>query len=231
MKIIKNYDSFVNESKTNGFKITSIDESDIPKLLEIKYDFFAKSYNYNKKKHDNYSLGNTDWSISKKLINSDGEIIGGYFLRKTSIEKELLELFENISMKELNDEQWINNNLFFDVRPLYNKSGIEGVSLFVDKKYQSLGLGQLLIDGTMQDVNIDYMLGYAYHTLGNIKQWMKRRYLILDKENFNTDENYDYGYYMTLETKNIKLKITNFGLKYKSEHTELNFDPSRGFIF
>ena len=66
MKIIKNYDSFVNESKTNGFKITSIDESDIPKLLEFKYDFFAKSYNYNKKKHDNYSLGNTDWSISKK---------------------------------------------------------------------------------------------------------------------------------------------------------------------
>lgn len=237
MKTLKNYNLFINENinNDNDFKVESINDSDIPKLLELKYDFFAKSYNYNREKHDNYSLEHTDWSISKKLMDGD-KIIGGYFLRRSKIENEFItdpndtEIEKHITIDDLNNDEWIENNLFYDIRPLYNKKGIEGVSLFIDKNYQSLGLGQLLIDGCMKDPNIDYMFGYAYHTLQNIKSWMKRRYLILDTENFNYDENIDYGYYMTLETKKLSLKMTELGKKYKLDHPELNFNVSRGFI-
>ena len=238
MKNIKNYVEFINEgflnnkkNYTEGYHVENIDKKDIKKLLKLKYDFFAKSYNNNRKKHDEYSLKNTDWNISKKLMFNN-LIIGGYFLHYSTLEEQFLdteneELDKRVSIVELNDDKWINENLLYDIRPLYNLKGVEGISLFIDKKFQKLGLGQMLIDGVMNDPNIDYMFGYAFHTLNNIDSWMKRRYLIYDKLNFDEEENHDYGYYMTVETKGVKLKMTELGKKYKLEHPNINFNTMK----
>jgi len=94
------------------------------------------------------------------------------------------------------------------------------VDMFIDEKYKNLGLGKMLIDSVMMDNDVDYMFGLAYKSLGNIKDWMKRSYLLVD-----------YGsYYMIVETKGIKLDMTTFGEFYKNKYKNLNFNPTKGFI-
>ena len=141
----------------------------------MKYQYFGSSYS-SVEKHDEYSLEHTDWNISKKLVDGD-KIIGGYFLRKTTIQDQLVDDF---GMDNLTDDKWIDENCIYDIRPLYELSGIEGVSLFIDNDYKDNKYGQMLIDGVMLDNTVDYMFGWAYKTLGNVKQWMKRRYLVFD---------------------------------------------------
>jgi len=214
MKYIKPLSEY-QKLNNDDYNILPIKNDDIQFLLDLKYCYFKDCYK-DKKSHDNYLLANSDISISKKLVKND-EIIGAYFLNKNNI----VDMFiDDFGKNNTYDDEWIDNNIIYNPKPLYELNGVEGVSLFIDEKYKNLGLGKMLIDSVMMDNDVDYMFGLAYKSLGNIKDWMKRSYLLVD-----------YGsYYMIVETKGIKLDMTTFGEFYKNKYKNLNFNPTKGFI-
>jgi len=196
------------------YVVDYIKEEDIQTLLDIKYEDFKQDYE-SKEKHNAYARQFINTKTSLKLMDGD-KIIGGYILYPTTIKSEF--------------EGWLDiNNFYYDVTPLLNKKGVVGFSLFIDKKYRKKGLGQMLIDHVMNDISIDFMMGYAYHSLGNIKQWMKRRYLLMDVK--RSDDINDRSFYITIETKGVKLNMTEFGKDYASKHQDLNWGKKqRGLI-
>lgn len=165
----------------NRVHIENVEDRDIDFLIKFSYEFFKKECDNNIQNHIDYLNEVADWSVSKKLMLGN-EIIGCYILNKRNITDVLPE---NI------DSKWINEKCIYNIEPLLNKRGVEGIALCLDKKYQNLGYGQMMIDSVLKKPDIDYMFTLEYKSIGNIKQWLKRMYLVIDGKNI----------YLTIEPK------------------------------
>ena len=115
-----------------------------------------------------YIQQDTDFSISKKLVAkfSDNikKIVGFYLLQYNT-------LFHGIELNEMKP--------LIDLTPYKNKTGIEGVALWVDPKYRGQGAGNSLKD-VPKSLGADYIWGLQFKSLNNLNDWLKRRQLVAE---------------------------------------------------
>lgn len=101
-----------------------------------------------------YINGVVDWDISVKLTY-EGKIIGFY-------------IFNTMSITTKNDK--------------YSGDGLHGVALGINSEYKGMGLGKMLINYPLINMNndYDYIWGMHLKSLKNIDDWLKRRELVSD---------------------------------------------------
>jgi GNAT superfamily N-acetyltransferase len=97
------------------------------------------------------------------IIEVDGKLAGFYFLRPKDIPEK------------------INPEIYNTIKDL---RGVEGVALGVFPEYKNLGIGKKLIEYPQQ-MGYDYIWGYQYESLKNLRDWLKRRKYF----GFDDDEN------------------------------------------
>lgn len=190
------------EEKINNPNIViepiSYDRETLKELLDLKWPLFKKSYEGQKLRHHKYFLSNfTDDTIENSIVAKDkntGKIIGAYIITLVQFEASDQDLYD------LN---------FLDEKNVY-----EGISLFVDPKYQGYGIGKKLIDHLVDKSNKTNIpiIGSHFYSLNNIQDWLKRRKLYKDDKQETT--------YFTIYTKK-KLKLTELGKEYFKENPEL----------
>lgn len=141
----------------------------IKELLDLKWPLFKNSYGENRKlSHHKYFLSNLDDDAFENSVvardKNTGKIVGAYIIKTVQFEASKDDLYD------LN---------FLDEKDVY-----EGISLFIDPKYQGYGIGKKLInylvDKSKQD-NIP-IIGSHFYSLNNLEDWLKRRKLYRDDE-------------------------------------------------
>jgi len=183
MKHLKKFEeiSFKNifgkkkEDKKQGeVVIRPMTDNDVDACLDLKYQYFGHFYGdlkdpMTKMMHDNYALSKLDLSVSL-IAEIDGKIVGGYILEKTGL------------------PNYPGN--FYDFQG-ENLKGVEGVSLFVDPKYKSAGIGHKLKYYYKENKHpeIQFIWGMAFHGLNNMNHWLKTRTMFNDL----------FGVYYTIE--------------------------------
>jgi hypothetical protein len=161
--------------------VTESEKKQILSLYEEKYDVKIRTFNPNtdfKTIYDNLSIvysmvgmSNDEILNEIKPIDIDnsviaevnGDIAGFYFLRPKNIPEK------------------VNPELYSELK---NLTGLEGVALGVLPKYKNLGIGKKLIEYP-KSLGYDYIWGYQYESLKNLKDWLKRRKYF----GFDDDEN------------------------------------------
>jgi len=107
---------------------------------------------------------NTDWNISKKLV-VNGKLAGIYLLRPGNI------------IDTIQEEP--NAKVFVDLENFANKRGVEGIALVVLPEYRRRGFGDKL-KSIPRNLGFDYVYGQQLKSLGNLRQWLRRRQLVAD---------------------------------------------------
>jgi hypothetical protein len=97
------------------------------------------------------------------VVEVGGDLAGFYFLKRKDIPEK------------------INPEIYNTIKDL---RGVEGVALGVFDEYKNLGIGKSLIEYPQQ-MGYDYIWGYQYESLKNLKDWLKRRKYY----GFDDDEN------------------------------------------
>ena len=64
--------------ESDNINIKSIESKDIPEILDLNYKIFKHEISWNESELKAYLKESTDWSISKKAVDSNGKIIGFY---------------------------------------------------------------------------------------------------------------------------------------------------------
>jgi|LauGreDrversion4_2_1035121.scaffolds.fasta_scaffold402451_1 hypothetical protein len=100
---------------------------------------------------------------SSIVVEVGGNLAGFYFLRPKTIPEK------------------VNPELYSELK---NLSGVEGVALGVFPEYKNMGIGKRLIEYP-KNMGYDYIWGYQYESLKNLKDWLKRRKYY----GFDNDEN------------------------------------------
>lgn len=100
----------------------------------------------------------TNWDLSVILVD-DNDVIKGCYL------------FGNQQVGSI-----------VDTDDFKGMKGVEGILLAVDKEIRGQGWGNKLKDYP-KTLGIDYIWGQQFKTLGNLQDWLKRRYLYAETEN------------------------------------------------
>ena len=131
----------------------SIEE--VPSIVDWAFNFFTHVITKNY-----FSIvveKETNWNISAKLVDDNGNIMGLYLLG----DKQLNSL---INITEYNDLK-----------------GVEGVLLAVDTSIRGKGWGNKLKDYP-KTLGYDYIWGQQLKSLDNLNDWLKRRELVYSDE-------------------------------------------------
>lgn len=99
----------------------------------------------------------TNWDLSVMLVDENDILKGCYLFGDEQVG----------SIVDTDDFKYLN--------------GIEGVLLAVDKDIQGQGWGNKLKDYP-KTLGFDYIWGQQLKTLGNLKDWLKRRYLYAETD-------------------------------------------------
>jgi hypothetical protein len=99
----------------------------------------------------------TNWDLSLMLVDENDVLKGCYLFGDQQV------------------DSIIDTDEFKDMK------GIEGILLAVDKEIQGQGWGNKLKDYP-KTLKFDYIWGQQLKTLGNIKDWLKRRYLYAETD-------------------------------------------------
>lgn len=171
--------------------ISKMKKDDVAVCLDMKYEHFGKFYK-SREQHDKNVLKKLDLNYSL-VAKINGDIVGFYFLKKSNFPDFLIKFYT--FSKEIK-----------------SKTGLRGVSLYVDPKHRGKGIGKKLIDyyRINKEDDIWFIWGGAYHGLNNLEHWEKRRILFLDI----------FGIYFTIDLLgNDKFlgKETKFYKSYKSD--------------
>jgi hypothetical protein len=95
------------------------------------------------------------------VASVNGEIAGFYFFSGSQIPK------------------WGNG-----YEKLKNLKGLEGVALGVFPEFKNYGIGKKLIEYSQNIPGIDYIWGYQFKSLKNIDDWLKRRKIYFENDQF-----------------------------------------------
>ena len=140
----------------SDIEIVNIDESDKADILQIE------DTQGNTPEVVKYIQDNVNWGLSVKAVER-GVMVGYYLLSNnpiSSIDEKGVKYFENIENYK-------------------DKSGTEGVSLYVKPEYRKLGIASLLKDYA-ENTGSDYVWGYQSKYLDNLEHWEKRRKYFAD---------------------------------------------------
>jgi hypothetical protein len=99
----------------------------------------------------------TNWDLSLMLVDENDVLKGCYLFGDQQV------------------DSIIDTDEFKDMK------GIEGILLAVDKEIQGQGWGNKLKDYP-KTLKFDYIWGQQLKTLGNLKDWLKRRYLYAETD-------------------------------------------------
>jgi len=99
----------------------------------------------------------TNWDLSVILVDENDVLKGCYLF----------------------GDQQVNS--IIDTDDFKDMKGIEGILLAVDKEIQGQGWGNKLKDYP-KTLKFDYIWGQQLKTLGNLKDWLKRRYLYAETD-------------------------------------------------
>jgi hypothetical protein len=94
----------------------------------------------------------TNWDLSVMLVDENDVLKGCYLFGEQQV------------------DSIIDTDDFKDMK------GVEGILLAVDKEIRGYGWGNQLKDYP-KTLGFDYIWGQQFKTLGNLKDWLKRRYL------------------------------------------------------
>lgn len=138
--------------------IEKMTEDDVKVIFEKLSDVFDKTGLSNEEVWGELEHFNMDLSI---VIKVDGQLAGFYFLGDGQIPKG-----------GYNEEQF------------KNLKGIEGIALGVFKEYKHKSVGKKLIEYPMSITDVDYIWGYQFKSLKNIDDWLKRRKIYYENDEF-----------------------------------------------
>lgn len=146
--------------------ISTIEENDIPKVVEILYEAFG---HIDPKDEIERKLRPRMLNGVSLKISVGGEIIGCYILNPRSIR----EFISDINQNKLKDFKSDNTEIYLDSE-MSNK-GLQGIALAVLPNWRSKGYGDLLKTWYDKDPRFDYIWGVQDKRLQNIDHWKKTR--------------------------------------------------------
>jgi predicted double-glycine peptidase len=157
----------VNQSEEKNFCIRKFQEGDKEQVMKLMIKAFAHLMLEGKIQAYTDSVTNYSKSIVAVLAN---EIIGFYLFGDR-------QLRVGISKEKV-------NKIYISLEEYDIKIGVEGVALVVKDKYRSLGIASKLKDYS-KTLGVDYIWGMQYKSLGNLKQWLRRRKLVAENNVMN----------------------------------------------
>lgn len=129
----------------------SIQKERIEEVIQYSYQFFKDTMSFND--FSGYLRDVTNFDKSFILIDELNALMGVYLLGDSQI-------------------------TFMIEAPDYeNLIGVEGVLLAVDESIRGFGFGNRFKD-LPKTLGIDYIWGQQFKSLGNLKDWLKRRELV-----------------------------------------------------
>lgn len=172
--IDKKKEKIIGKPRIERFK----SKEEVIQALELAIPIFGKQMD--PKTLISYLVGTVDWKLSVKAV-VDGKLVGFYFLTPSSILDSIgfyCTKDKDISMDYIPKVgKHENCEVFIDLNQYVDKKGVEGVGLGVDPNYKGMGIGRMLIEYP-QTLDFDYIWGMQYASLGNIRDWLKRRELV-----------------------------------------------------
>lgn len=149
-----------NQKIEGNVTIRKMEQDDVEYLKDNLADVFDKTGLSNEEIMD--EISHFDMNISLVAVVNN-EIAGFYFLGNDQIP----EMKNNESYSKLS-----------------NLKGVEGIGLGVLKKFKNMGIGKKLIEYSQRIPNIDYIWGYQFKSLKNIDDWLKRRKIYFENNEF-----------------------------------------------
>jgi GNAT superfamily N-acetyltransferase len=146
-------------------QIRKMKRSEVAEALNVCFKSFKESLGLSEedvKTEIKEEMGNNFSNCYVAL--ADGQIIGGYFLKKEK--KPASDLVE------------------LGVHGLENKTGIKGVAIFVLPEYRAYGAGRQL-RSIPEKLGVDYIWGQHYKELRNVENWVNfGRTYVGDKDDY-----------------------------------------------
>ena len=157
--------------KIANVKIRLMKRSELDKVLDIAYQVFSTKISQSEEEFKNEvkeELGNR-FSCCY-IAEVDVKIVGGYLLVKGKNFKELQELQTEMNEKGID---------------ITNKTGVQGVALFVLPQFAGAGVGKQLREIPIERLGADYVWGEHFKELNNLQNWLNAgRVLLGEREDY-----------------------------------------------
>ena len=146
-------------------KIRRMKRNEIQEALDVCFKSFKQSLGLSEEEVKTEIIEEMGNNFSSCYVaESDGKIIGGYFLKKQR--KPASDLVE------------------LGIKGLEDKKGVQGIAIFVLPAYRNSGAGKQL-RAIPQSLGVDYIWGQHYKELNNVKNWVNYgRTYVGDKDDY-----------------------------------------------
>lgn len=159
--------SILNNERYNELIIRNFKDEDERQVMSLMINEFSKFMSESEIVEYTKSITNFNKSI---VVDLAGVIIGFYLIG----DRQISDVFKE------------ENQVIFheDINIYKDKLGVEGVALFVEKSHRGKGFASKL-KKYIKTLEVDYVFGFQFKKLNNLKQWLKCRNLVAENDELN----------------------------------------------